>query len=120
MPSIFMQLDLRVKNPKVVNGKKKLVTTVKTRVSGSVQETTLRRTIDGKRADLQLKFINHPNGEVEYLHIHCLTDKESSSWGKSSGQPIEKFYELSQEKGSQIVRCKICKQAWPIKGWTPD
>ncbi|MGA3108168.1 MAG: hypothetical protein ABSD99_01740 [Candidatus Bathyarchaeia archaeon] len=47
MSSISMQLDVRVKNPKVVDGKKKLVTTVKTRVLGSVQETTLRRTIDG-------------------------------------------------------------------------
>jgi hypothetical protein len=116
----FTSVEVRVKNPKVINGKKELVTTVKTRVTGQAQETTLKRTVNGEHADLQLKFINHPDGTVEYLHIHCQKDKESSSWGKSSGELIERFYEFSQEKDSQIIRCKRCKRAWPFEGWKSD
>jgi hypothetical protein len=111
------KVDLRVQNPKAVNGKKMFVTTVKTAVIGNVQETTLKRTIDGEHADLQLKFILHADGRVEYLHIHCLKDKELSFWGKASELPIEKLYDVSQGDRSQIIRCKICNRAWSSSGW---
>jgi len=116
----FSSVQLRVKNPKTINGKKELVTTVKTTVLKNVQETTLKRTLDGEHADLQLKFINNPDGKVEYVHVHCQKDYDLSPWGKSSGEPLEKFYEFSQENGLQIVRCKICMRAWPISGWAPE
>jgi len=74
-----IQIDVRIRNPKDANGKQ-LVTTVKTRVEGSVQEPTLKRTVKGEHADLQLKFINHPNGKVKYLHIHCQNNYWEASW----------------------------------------
>jgi len=117
LPSISTQLDIRVKNPKIINGKSELVTTVKTRVKGTVQETTLKRTVDGQKADLQLKFINHPDGTVDYVHIHCQTDYESSPWGKATGRPLEELYEFFQEKDSQVIRCKKCGREWPLGGW---
>jgi hypothetical protein len=117
MPSISTELKIRVKNPKTIKGKNEFVTTVKTSVKGTVQETTLKRTIDGEKADLQLKFINHPDGTVEYVHIHCQTDYESSRWGKASGRPLEELYEFFQGKGSQVIRCKKCKRVWPLAGW---
>jgi hypothetical protein len=117
---MFTKLDIRVKNPKPVNGKKRLVTTVKTTISGNAQETTVKRTINGEHADLQLKFINRPKGKVEYLHIHCQKDKQSSKWGKASGLPIEKFYDIFQDNNSQIIRCKICRRKWSSGGWTAN
>jgi len=116
-PSMHMKLDIRVKNPKLVNGKKRLVTTVKSTSSGNVQETTIKRTIDGEHADLQLKFINQPNGKVEYLHIHCQKDKQLSEWGRASGVLSKKFYDILQDNESQIIRCKTCKRKWSNAGW---
>ena len=115
--SMHMKLDIRVKNPKPANGKETLVTSLKTTISGNVQETTVKRTIDGEHADLQLKFINQPNGKVEYLHIHCQKDKQSSEWGQASGLPIKKFYDISQDNNSQIIRCKVCGRKWSTAGW---
>ena len=113
---MFTKVDIRVKNPKPVNGKKRLVTSVKTTISGDVQETTLKRTIDGEHADLQLKFINQPNGEVSYVHIHCQKDKQSSGWGKASGPAVETFYDIFKDNNAQIIRCKICKRKWNTAG----
>jgi len=117
---VGVSADLRVSNPKDVNGQKMLVTTVKTRVETAIQETTVRRTTEGERADIQLKFINHPDRGVEYLHIHCQSDYELSPWGISDGRPISDKYEFYKENGKQIILCRICKRAWSLAGWSPD
>jgi hypothetical protein len=102
-----------------VNGKDMKVTTVKAATDdtgGDVQNTTIKRTVEGESADLQIKFKVEEDGRVELLHVHCLSDKERSEWRKSSELPIETFYDISQDNGSQIIRCKACERRWSTVG----
>jgi hypothetical protein len=106
---------IRVQTPKSVNGKKMNVTTVKAAIDDNVYATTIRRTTEGESADLQIKFRVNKDGTVEFLHVHCQCDKESSGWGKADGRPIEELYDKSQVDGSTIIGCKACGRRW--KAW---
>jgi len=113
------RLGIRIQNPKRVNGKNMNVTTVKADIDGiddDVHNTTIKRTVEGESADLQIKFKVEKDGGVELLHVHCLRDKELSEWSKSSELPIETFYDGSQNNGSQIIRCKACGRRWSTTG----
>ena len=107
---------IRIQNPKRVNGKNMNVTTVKAGIDDDVHDTTIKRTIEGESADLQIKFKAGKDGGIEVLHVHCQHDKEPSEWSKSSGLPIETFYDVSLDNGSQIIRCKACGRRWSSVG----
>ena len=107
---------IRIQNPKRVNGKNMNVTTVKAGIDDDVHNTTIKRTVEGEPADIQIKFKVEKDGGVQFLHVHCQHDKEPSEWSKSSGLPIETFYDVSQDNGSQIIRCKVCGKRWSTAG----
>jgi hypothetical protein len=116
-------LGLRVQAPAVRGGKQVMVTTVKTTVTDQYDSRTVTRTIDGESADLQLKWLKHPDGTLEFWHIHCQSRtppcKGKSRWSKISGLPIEKFYEVTQKAPtSWIIRCKTCGRRWSSAGET--
>ncbi len=94
-------------------GESRLVTTVKSSISGYVQETRLKSTVDGEDAELELRFILGPKGEIEFLHVQCLS--EVSPWRGSIGLPLEQFYDITHGRGSQIITCKLCGRKW--KAW---
>lgn len=109
-------LGIRIQNPQYVNGKKMNVTTVKAGIDGNVQETTIKRTMEGESADIQIKLRTDKDGRVELVHVHCQKDKEYASWGKASRLPIEKFFDISQDDGASIIRCKACGRRWSSIG----
>ena len=86
------------------------------RINDNVHDTTIQRTVDGEAADLQLKFRIGKDGTVDYLHIHCQKDYQSSPWGKANGLPIDRSYEISNDDGSHIIRCKTCGIRWGSTG----
>ena len=47
------------------------VTTVKSTTDRLVQETTIKRTLAGESADLQIRSRTDNDGNVELLHVHC-------------------------------------------------
>lgn len=98
------------KSPKQTKGP--LVTTAKTTVHGDSEDRTIRRTVDGERASLQLKIVK--SGKL--VHVHCMNCKELSEWGKASGAPIEKFYEVSKANGTWTIDCKKCGRRWSSTG----
>ena len=116
MPST--QVHVRVKNPKVVKGKKTLVATKKGTVRGNVEEAMVQRTIQGEAADLEIKTIRGSDGRVEFVHIHCMKCHESSNWCKSSGLPIERFYDVSKNDAAltMTICCKNCVRVWDAGG----
>lgn len=116
MPST--QLHLRVKNPKVVKGKKILVATKKGTIRGNVEEAMVQRTIQGEAAELEIKTIRGSDGRVEFVHIHCMKDHESSKWSKSIGLPVERFYEVSKDDVAltMTIRCRKCGRIWDAGG----
>jgi hypothetical protein len=71
----------------------------------------VQRTIQGEAADLEIKAIRGSDGRVELVHIHCMKDHESSDWYKSSGLPVERFYDVSM-----TIRCKKCGKIWDAGG----
>ena len=117
--TISDRVELRVRRPAVRDGKEVKITTVKTTATDDDDSRTVKRTIDGERADLQLKSIKHSDGAIEFVHIHCMRDKETSDWRKTSGLPIEKFYEVTQKAAtSWEIRCKTCGGRWSSAGET--
>lgn len=112
---ISNSLDLRVAHPVKRNGKELMITTLKSHADDKEEARTIKRTIDGEKAALQVKWTKHQN-ELEMVHIHCLTDKESSEWGKSSGLPIESLYDLTQQDGGWKITCKKCGRTWNTSG----
>jgi cell division inhibitor SulA len=107
--------SFRVKRHKRINGNDVMVTVMRSAVVGNIAQATVMRTTDGEQADLQLRYIMRKSGKVEFLHIHCLKDKQSTEWRKESGLPSEKFYEISQDDTWFIV-CKRCKRTWNSSG----
>jgi hypothetical protein len=118
MPSVSDELHVRVKNPRVVKGKKILVATKKGTVRGNVEEAMVQRTIQGEAAELEIKTIRGSDGRVEFVHIHCMKDHESSSWYKSSGLPVDRFYDISKDDDALTItiRCKKCDRIWDASG----
>lgn len=112
-------LDLRVKHPVLRNGEELRITTLKTTVTDAEENRTVKMTVDGERADLQLKWVKHSDGTFEFVHLHCMKDWESSNWSKTSGSPKEEFYDVTQKSGTWIVRCKKCGRRWSSAGNTP-
>lgn len=108
--STMCPVHLVAKSPKEVEGP--LVTTTKTTVFRDAEDRTIRRTIDGERASLQLKMVK--SGQL--VHIHCMNCKNSSEWGKASGAHVEKFYDLSKANGIWTIRCKNCARRWSSAG----
>ncbi len=96
-----------------IRAKQGATTIVKTTVNGGVEARTVKTTLDGERADLQLMWVRDSNGVPKFVHIHCMKDKGSSEWSKTSGQPISQFYTVTQ-KGvtSWKVTCNKCGRKW--------
>ncbi len=113
--SVSDSLDIRVTHPVKRVGKELRVTTLKSHVDDREENRTLKRTVDGEKAQLQVKWIKRPNG-IEIVHMHCLTDKKSSEWGKSSGVPLDKFYNLIQKDAVWEITCKKCHRRWNTSG----
>ena len=107
---------VRIQNPLFVSGEKMNVTTMKVGIDDDVYASTIKRTVEGESADLQIMFRVNKDGTAELLHVHCQYDKESSEWGKASGRSIDEFYEISQVNGEQIIRCKVCERRWSSVG----
>jgi hypothetical protein len=105
-------MDIRVRRPVVRDNKKETITILKSHADDEKEERTIKRTIKGEKAALQVKWIKHPN-EVEFVHVHCESDKESTAWGKASEVPIEKFYVVTQLGTSEWeIICKKCGRKW--------
>lgn len=111
-------LDLRAKHSVLRNGEELRITTLKTTVTDAEESKTVKRTIDGEKADLQLKWVKHSDGTFEFVHLHCMKDWESSNWSKTFGFPIEELYDVTQASGTWIVRCKKCGRRWSSAGDT--
>ena len=118
MPLVSTQAHLRVKNPKIVNGKKVLVATKKGTIRGNIEEAMVQRTIEGEAADLEIKTIRRPDGRFDFLHIHCMNDHETSEWYKKSGLPVERFYDIKRDDNAHTmtIRCKKCGRIWDAGG----
>jgi hypothetical protein len=111
-------LGLRVKHHVARSGKELDRTTLKTTITDAEEDRTIKMTIDGEMADLQLKWIRHSDDTLEFVHIHCMKDWEASNWSKTSGLAIEQFYELKQNEDTWLVRCRTCGRTWSSAGTT--
>ena len=95
------------------------MTIAKTTVNDREEARTVKSTIDDERADLQLKWVRKSDGTLIFVHIHCMKDKGSSEWSRTSGQPISRFYTLTQKEGtSWEVKCNTCGRKWNSAGST--
>jgi hypothetical protein len=93
------------------------MTIAKTMVNGREEDRTVKRTIDGERADLQLKWAREYNGNLTFVHIHCMKDKGSSEWSRTSWQPMSRLYTVTQKGDtSWDVLCNICGRKWNSGG----
>jgi len=108
---------MRAKKSVKRDGKKLKVTILKTHVDNREEERTIKRTIDGEKADLQVKWVKHSDG-IEIVHIHCMRDKKSNEWGRASGTPVEKSYHLVQKNTTWEITCKKCGRKWNTGGST--
>jgi hypothetical protein len=94
----------------VTNSKKQV--SQKNTISGNEHDRTIKRTINGEAADLQIKFVlegNHWN----MVHVHCMKCKATSEWKRSSGQSLSDKY-LCENIGNGIfkITCKSCWRVW--------
>ncbi len=82
--------------------------TGKTNAFSQVEDRTVRRTINGERADLQVKYVA---GTI--VHVHCMKCHQSNEWKRSSGLPISSKFDVSGvSPGIQRIRCKRCNREW--------
>jgi len=114
-----MSASVKVTNPVVRRkGKKEQkiqVTTAKGASDGNIWNGTIKRTIEGKEAYLQIKSRSTTSAEPEILHLHCLSDGKASEYKRNTGTKIGDFFVLSRiRKASRVIRikCKHCGREW--------
>jgi len=105
------RVEVRVTWPKEIDGKVKQIVTVKLETGDSGEDRTVKRTIKGERADLQIKYVVE-GGQRIMVHLHCQKDKETNEWGRMSGKPMGDFYRID----GYIVQCLKCKREWDMRG----
>ena len=109
-------VELRATRPVERRGKKIKVTVVKTTVDNEEEARTIKRTVDGESADLQIKWVKHPSGEFEIVHLHCMKDKERSAWNRTEKMLIDKVYDVTKNDGTWTIRCRTCGRVWKSGG----
>jgi|SRR5208282_4744469 len=114
--SISDSVDIRVKHPTTRNDEEVMITTLKSHVDDTVEERTIKRTVNEEKADLQVKWIKHSN---EIVHMHCMKDKKSNEWGKASRLPVENFYRISRKETEIEITCNKCGRTWNTAGLPP-
>lgn len=97
-------------NPVLREGKRILVTTAK----GGPDGSTIKRTISGELAPLQIKSAKVSGETFEIVHLHCLKDKEVSAYKRGSSKKLEDLYEVVTVKR---IRCKTCGREWFSDGF---
>jgi|SRR5208282_4169970 len=107
---------LRLRRPVRRDGKREDITILKSTVGETSEDRTIKRTIDGEKAALQIKWVVGSDGTIEIVHIHCMKDKPSSEWSKRSSLPVERFYEVSHKDDIWLIKCKICGRKWDSSG----
>ncbi len=86
----------------------------KSTITGKEQDTMIYRTIDGKYAPLQLKWIQ-VSGKFELVHVDCLEclDNGKNEWKRSSGLQLRKFFDVAHETaGAWKIHCRQCGRKW--------
>lgn len=118
LPIIQLSMvEARLRRPVIRKGKEMKLTILKTGVSDHEEARTIRRTLDGERADLQIKWVKHPPGEFEIVHLHCMKDKSTSEWKRGGKVPLENLYETRKVNPTTlVVKCKSCRRQWNSGG----
>lgn len=111
-----LSLGLRTTKPVVIDGKRFQISVLKTNVVGLVEDRTVKRTVEGESADLQLKFVKNEKGTYELVHVHCLKDKDRSEWSRTMGVPLDRLYVVTRAQPSFLVTCRICHRTWSSGG----
>ena len=109
-------VNIRVIRP-IKKGNRKRLTILKSHVGDDEEHRTIKVTLDGEEADLQVKWIKSFDS-VEVVHLHCLKHKESSEWGKASGIALERFYKVTQTETKNVleIMCRGCGRRWITSG----
>ena len=113
---IGASLQLRTTEPATISGKRFQVTKLKTDIVGTEDSRTIKRTIKGESADLQLKFVRNADGVAELVHTHCQKDKIKSEWSRTMGVPLDQFYTVTSSEPSFLITCKVCGRTWNSGG----
>jgi hypothetical protein len=108
-----------VSNPVVIGGKRVLVTTAKGGSDGAIWNGTIKRTIRGERAPLQIKSVA-VSGRVVILHLHCLKDKRQSAYNRGTPPKLRDLYRITKVDGVRRIKCRICKRVWFNDGWVGE
>jgi hypothetical protein len=110
--------QIRVMRPVKRDGHRRVITILKSSTGESVEERTIKRTIDGEKACLQIKWVTGSDGINEPVHIDCEKHKPSTEfeWRRGLGIPVERFYEVSENSGIWLIKCKTCGRKWDSSG----
>ena len=108
---MFTSVRIEAKSTFLRNSEVVQQTTVRTTVKGIEEDRMVRCDINGRKADLELKWV-----KGQLVHVHCMKDHEANEWGRKSGKPVEKFFEMNKKNGVWHIRCKGCGTRWTSAG----